>query len=185
MTPLFGQYKPIRKIVKIEPLALATSTLSVRYEQVMSQQFSVQLGGSFSDKAISFWDGLGGDVMGYSLNGQARYYFLPGYTTQEARAPEGMYVAAWGRYKYLRATMDIGGEQAEMLQGAAYSGGLLGGFQVWLRYKKHRLLLLDAYMGMGYKLADYNGRFAERGKLIAYTSSGLVPRFGVALGLPF
>lgn len=180
-TPLFAQHS----IVKIEPLALAASSISLHYEQVFNEQISVQIGGSISNKNIEYWDGLGGEVFAYSLSGQARYYFLPGYANQKAHAPEGMYVAAWGRYHYLRATMEIGGESAEMLQGASYSGGILGGFQVWLRHKKQNLLLLDAYMGTGYKIADYDGRFAERGKLIAYTSSGIVPRFGLALGVPF
>lgn len=184
ITPLFAQQYDIRGVAKIEPLALATSTLSLSYEQVISQQVSVQIGGGISMKNVELWEGLGGEVFGYTLRGQARYYFLPSYSKQQAYAPEGMYVGVWGRYNSLRATMDIGGESAEMLNGAAYSGGALGGFQVWIKHNKRALALLDVFMGVGYKLADYNGRFAERGKLIAYTSSGLVPRFGLSLGLP-
>ena len=71
-----------------------------------------------------------------------------------------------------------------MLNGASYSGGLMAGCQFWAKYKGHNLVLIDIFMGGGYKIADYSGRFAEKGRLIQYARSGIVPRFVVSVGMP-
>lgn len=178
-----AQDKPER-ILKTDPLALLTSTIGLRLEQVMSGQYSLQIGGSVTSQSVTLWEGLEGRASGYTINFQARRYFLPGYETTEHIAPEGVYLGAWGRYEHLDAKLKIGGDQADMLNGAAYSGGLLAGCQFWVRYRERPLFLMDAFMGGGYKVADYSGRFAERGRLINYARSGIVPRLVVSVGIP-
>lgn len=178
------EMKPER-IIKIDPLALLASTIGMRVEQVLNDRISVQVGGSFTTQQVTMWEGLQGRAMGYTVNMQVRRYFLPGYETARTIAPEGVYIGAWGKYENLNASLKIGGEKADMLDGAAYSGGVMAGCQFWIRYKKRNLGLLDAFMGGGYKIADYSGRFSERGRLISYARSGIIPRFVVSLGLPF
>lgn len=172
-------------IIKTDPLALFASRIGLRVEQVMNERYSLQAGGSFTAQSVTFWEGLEGRMSGYTINFQARRYFLPGYDkTMNQIAPEGVYLGIWGRYEHLNAKLKIGGDEADMLNGAAYSGGLLAGCQFWVRYRKRELFLLDAFMGGGYKVADYAGRFAEEGRLISYARSGIIPRLVVSVGFP-
>jgi len=177
-------FKPTR-ILKIDPLALFASTISLRMEQVLDGQYSVQAGGSYTTQQVTMWEGLQGRASGYTVNMQFRRYFVPGYEMIQRVAPEGVYIGAWAKYEHLDAKLKIGNDQADMLNGAAYSGGLMAGCQFWLKYKKHDIALLDAFMGGGYKVADYSGRFSEKGRLINYARSGIVPRLVVSLGVPF
>jgi hypothetical protein len=172
------------RILKADPLALFASSVGIRLEQVMSDQYSLQVGGSFTSQAVTLWEGLEGRANGYSINFQGRRYFLPGYETNGRIAPEGVYLGIWGRYQHLDTKLRIGNDQADMLNGAAYSGGLLAGCQFWVRYQQRNLFMLDAFMGAGYKVADYSGRFAEAGRLIDYARSGIVPRLVVSVGFP-
>ncbi|MEL6943794.1 MAG: DUF3575 domain-containing protein [Bacteroidota bacterium] len=176
-------FKPTR-IVKVDPLALFASTISLRMEQVLNGEYSIQAGGSFTTQEVTMWEGLQGRAMGYTVNMQLRRYFVPGYEMIQQVAPEGVYIGAWAKYEHLDAKLRIGDDQADMLNGAAYSGGVMAGCQFWIKYKKQDLALLDAFMGGGYKVADYSGRFSEKGRLINYARSGIVPRLVVSLGVP-
>ncbi|MEM1326210.1 MAG: hypothetical protein AAGI23_09665 [Bacteroidota bacterium] len=180
---IWAQQKPDR-ILKVDPFALFVSSVGVHVEQVISDQYSLQVGGSFTTQSVTLWEGLEGRANGYTLNFQGRRYFLPGYEMAGSIAPEGVYLGIWGRYEHLDTKLRIGGDKADMLNGAAYSGGVLAGCQFWVRYKKRPLFLLDAFMGTGYKVADYSGRFAEAGRLIDYARSGIVPRLVVSVGMP-
>ncbi|MEM9889073.1 MAG: autotransporter outer membrane beta-barrel domain-containing protein [Bacteroidota bacterium] len=181
---IFAQSAKPERIVKLDPFALFVSTLGVRFEQVMTGQYSIQVGGSYTTQAVTMWEGLEGRANGYTINMQLRRYFLPGYESVGRVAPEGVYIGAWGKYEHLNATLRIGDDKADMMNGSAYSGGLMAGCQFWIKYKRRNLLLFDAFMGGGYKIADYAGRFAEKGRLIQYARSGIVPRFVVSVGMP-
>ncbi|MEM0991990.1 MAG: hypothetical protein AAF847_07850 [Bacteroidota bacterium] len=183
-TSIYGQNTKPERIIKLDPFALFVSTIGVRFEQVMNGQYSVQVGGSYTTQSVTMWEGLEGRASGYTVNMQFRRYFLPGYESANRVAPEGVYIGAWGKYEHLDAKLRIGDDKADMLNGAAYSGGLMAGCQFWIKYKRRNLVLFDAFMGGGYKIADYAGRFAEQGRLIQYARSGIVPRFVVSVGMP-
>ena len=181
---VYSQQRNPQQIIKIDPLALVAATFSMDYERVLSQQMSTQIGAAYTMQQVELWDGLGGRLSGYHVEGQVRRYFIPGVETTKLVAPEGVYVGIWGKYETLNASIKVGGDQADVLNGGAFSGGLIGGCQFWMRYKKRPFALMDVFMGGGYKVADYSGRFSESGKLVNYARAGIIPRFGLSLGLP-
>jgi len=182
---VYAQQRPPKQVLKVDPIAFFAATAKLDYERVLNDQITAQIGGAFTSQQITLWDDLAGRLNGYRLEGQIRRYFVPGMEISKPTAPEGVYLGVWAKYEALRASLKIGDDQADILNGGAYSAGLMGGCQFWMRYKKKPYALIDVFMGGGYKASDYAGRFAESGKLIQFNRSGIVPRFGFSLGLPF
>src|SRR5690606_19994668 len=87
---LFAQNK---NAFKINPLSLSVKNLSISYERVLTKGTSLQLHGAY-------W--LGGSLNGVKFDGFTFTPELRFYVTDHG-APEGFYLAPFGRYESLSA----------------------------------------------------------------------------------
>ena len=136
------------QLVKNDIGALFLRTISLKYERVMSENISFQIGGAFTLQKGELWEGLEGEFYSYSITPQARMYLRP-YDVEKAKriAPIGVYIGIWGKYEDFSLLAKIGGEQAEILTGYALGGGLQLGWQFWVQ----KTIMIDAYVGEGFK----------------------------------
>ena len=170
-------------VVKIDPALLALWTLSTKYEYILNDNFSLQIGGTITNQNVTYWGGLGGRVFGYSTDLQLRYFINPDQRVGERLAPLGFYTGVWGQYETFSANITIGGDTGELLSGGAIKTGVILGYQFWLKIRGKKIMLIDPFLGGGYKFADYSGKFTEKGRLIAFTRKGITGRIGVSVGI--
>lgn len=162
-TQAVGQHN-VAKANLLSPFIL---TPNISYEHVISRSISGQLGFFYTWARLpSFYA-----FEGYGITTEFRYYFSKG------PAPQGMYLAPWGRYQDLdvRDDPDIYGNIS------GFSGGLLFGRQ-WLFREK---LTLDLFIGPQYlsgKVKTYPGSAQP---IVAGSGRGFWFRAGLALGLAF
>ncbi|NJL75492.1 MAG: hypothetical protein HC892_11140 [Saprospiraceae bacterium] len=75
----YSQQKQPQQIIKIDPLALFAATFSMDYERVLSHQMSAQVGAAYTMQQVEFWDGLGGRLRGYHIEGAGASLLHSGY----------------------------------------------------------------------------------------------------------
>lgn len=187
ITSLSAQKKKLpEQILKVSLADFYLSTATVNFEKVMNDRMSLQLGGSATYQHVSLWEELKGTFSGFAVSPELRYYGRPYYSIMiEPIAPVGIYLSAWGRYEKARMTINTATEKVDILNGSAYAGGLLFGWQFWVKFNRQPRFLLDFGLGGGYRFTDYGGRFAEKGRLIAFKQRGILPKISFCAGLPF
>lgn len=129
---VFGQVRrgqtyesELKNVIKINPLSLVLTNISVSYERIITGRIGIQL-------QAGYW--IGGNIgntkwSGMSLTPELRYYL----TNQER--PKGLYLAAFGRYQEIQAEIqDSNSEWAVSRIGGGVSVGyqmLFGGRVTW------------------------------------------------------
>jgi Protein of unknown function (DUF3575) len=173
------------QIVKIELIDFALSTFTGRFERVFSDRTSLQLSGSGTYQQVTLWDGLTGTFSGFAFSPEIRYYARPYFSIMaEPIAPVGIYAGIWGRYSRASLRVETEALKAEFLGGESYAGGLVFGWQCWLKFRKKPVCLMDMGVGGGYRYTDYSGRYAAKSRLIVFKQKGILPRLSLSIGLP-
>lgn len=181
--------KMVNNTFKINPVGFLYSTLDVQYERVFTDRISAQLGASYSTKEVVIWEDLQAKLYGYSVTPEIRYY-IPSrkILKNETTAPVGFYTGVWATYQILNAdlaSLNNESRKTEILKLESYAGGLMVGWQAWLKIKKQPIIMLDLYTGIGYQNSNIQGRIAEKGQFLFYKNKGLSPRLGLSLGYSF
>ncbi len=183
------QQPSIINVVKINPVGFFLSTLDGQFEKVITKRLTIQLGGSISTKDIELWDQLQGRIRGFSAYPELRYYIPPRIIeSPNKNAPTGIYTGIWLKYQTLNVNINSKTNSAkniEILDLESYSGGVMIGWQFWIKYRKSPLLLLDIFTGIGYQNSNIYGRIAEDGQFLFYKKKGLVPKLGLSIGYGF
>ena len=165
------------KIGLIEPFLL---TMGVSYERFFPDaEFSLQLNGSITKQKTTIWETLSADLFGYSAEIQGRYYFA---LLKNQSIPAGIYAGVYADYSQYQISINIPEGKVNLLDGNSKVLGFLFGYQ--RRFLSN--FLLDGTIGGGYHLADYSGRFSEKGRIIpSIVSNGFLPKIDLKLGFAF
>lgn len=162
-THAWGQHN-IAKANLLSPFIL---TPNVSYERVISRNFSGQLGFFYTWAQLPFLY----TFEGYGITAEFRYYF------SKDPAPQGLYLAPWGRYQNLdvRDDPDIYGNIS------GFSGGLLFGRQ-WLFRER---LTFDLFIGPQYLSGKVKTDPRSAQPVVAGNGRGFWFRAGLNLGIAF
>lgn len=164
------------KIGLIEPFY---SSFGVSYEKFIPEtDISVQLHGSVLQRNIKIWENLTSKLSGFGVELQGRYY----HSFKRHSVPSGIYNGLFIQYEQNKISMHIPEGVVNFLDGNSKFIGIIFGYQHG--FGDH--FFLDGTMGGGYHIADYSGRFSERGRVIpSLISSGFLPKFDVKMGVAF
>lgn len=187
---LFGQDKKAAKVfverradnvLKIGALEPLFSTYSLAYERFIDEtELSIQGKASVAYRNIVLWDAVQPKYFGYSLELQARFYFI----IYERQVPNGLYLGLFGKYSRKNATLKTASSEITFIDGFGKTIGLLTGWQHRFQKSMSRFVF-DFNFGGGYQFADFSGRFSEKGKLISFLDSGIVPKIDFMVGFNF
>lgn len=165
-------------IVKIGLIEPFLSSFGIGYERFLPDtELSFQLGGSITQRKMVIWENLEPKASGYNAELQVRYYY-----PVKKSIPSGIYAGLFGEYSQLKINMDIPDGTINFLDGNSKFIGFLLGYQLGFKSR----LFLDGTLGGGYHIADYSGRFAERGRIIpSIVSNGFLPKLDLKFGFAF
>ena len=156
-----------KNVVKTSLLGPIIKTGSLSYERILGEKSSLQLGFLYTGAKI-----YGVKFNGFAVTTDFRYYL------SKTRAPDGLYLGAFVRY----IDVDLDEEATNtsgMLQ--SFGGGVVVGRQ-WIFMER---ISLDIFVGPEYIPGEIDAVSGDSGELQISGSFGLLPRFGLNLGLVF
>ena len=160
---------------------LLTGVSPLAYERFIDEtELSIQGKASVAYRNIVLWDAVQPKYFGYSLELQARFYFI----IYERQVPNGLYLGLFGKYSHKNATLKTASSKITFIDGFGKTIGLLTGWQHRFQKSMSRFVF-DFNFGGGYQFADFSGRFSEKGKLISFLDSGIVPKIDFMVGFNF
>ena len=161
------------KIGLIEPFFL---TFNAAYEKfIPNSPFSVQLSGSLTQRNVTIWENIKPSLSGFSFDLQGRYYAFH-------EKKKGIYGALFTEYSQYKLKLRIPDGDVNFLDGNSKLIGLAAGWQIGFASK----LYVDFTLGGGYHIADYSGRFSDKGRLLpSIVSNGILPKVDVKFGIGF
>lgn len=167
--------KNIVKLDLIDPFLL---TFTGSYERFLTdERFSFQVSASYTQRSTTIWEDLRPDLKGFGGEIQARYY-----APTNGNFPNGLYLGAFGSYSQYDMILAVPDGIVNFLDGNSKFFGIAAGYQ-W-DFKSS--LFVDLTLGAGYHIADYSGRFSERGRLIpSVISNGVLPKLDFKIGWGF
>ena len=176
LTAQRGRHENVIKLDLVEPFY---STLGASFEKfIPDTDFSIQFNGSLTTRKITVWESLAANVRGYGAELQGRYYFSMKHHT----LPSGVYNGIYAKYAPLKITMHIPEGDVNILDGNSKIIGFFAGYQHGFGNR----FFVDATFGGGYHIADYRGKFSQKGRVIpSIISSGIIPKFDVKMGVAF
>ena len=163
--------KPVMNAVKIDAFSWIFSTAVFKYERVIMEDLSAQLGFFYSWNFPTYDEGY--SATGYAITPEIRYF--PSINTP---APRGIYVAPNYRYQKLETkNLEENSEATLVTNGIAINVG----YQLVLK----DLFLIEAWAGIAYNIRNVVDETIP-GTEIGYNSeNGVGVRIGVAIGLAF
>jgi hypothetical protein len=163
-----------KNVFKINPLSLATLTLNVGYERMISHSSALQLGVFYSGMSFG-----GIDYSGFGITPEVRLYIFGAKNTLQ-----GFHVSPFVRFQNFNLEVQGFSESADKLHSHSLGAGALLGYQ-WLLGRNENISL-DLFAGpmlMNTKI-DFKG-FME-GEIDPYgIPSDLALRSGMTLGIAF
>lgn len=166
-TPL----KPVKNAVKTDLLAWFVNVGVLKYERVLSEKVSAQLGFYYSWDFPAYDEGY--TATGFSVTVELRYFLL-----DKKPAPRGLYLAPNYRYQKLETENLWESSQASIINNSI---AINLGYQLILK----DLFLIEAWAGIVYNFRKVTEETVP-GANIGYPSeSGFGGRFGIAVGLAF
>ncbi len=170
------KYGNVLKIGLTEPFY---SAFGVAYEKfIPNTHFSIQANTSVTQRKIIIWDGLTAKMFGFSGEIQGRYY----HYSKSKRAPNGIYNGLFAKYAQHQMTMPVPEGTINLLDGNSKVFGYFMGYQHGFTER----FFVDMTFGGGYHIADYSGRFSDKGRVIpSLISNGFLPKFDLKMGMAF
>ncbi|MBL7816167.1 MAG: DUF3575 domain-containing protein [Saprospiraceae bacterium] len=170
------QHENIIKLGLIEPFY---SGMGVAFERFIGDtKFSVQAYGSLTNRKVTIWENLQPTLFGFGGELQGRYYFA----NTKRKTISGIYNGVFAKYLQNKISMMLPEGEAVFLDGNSRIAGLLIGYQQGFFNR----FFIDVSLGSGYHIADYSGKFSDKGRIIpSLISSGFVPKFDIKAGIAF
>lgn len=168
---------PHRKnVVKIGLLEPIFSSFGLAYQRfVPEKKLSIQLGGSFTQRKVTIWENLKPSVTGFSVELQARYH----YSKKENILAGGIYTGLFVDYSQYKMKLSISQGDINFLDGNSKFAGFVLGYQLCIKSR----LYIDGSFGGGYHIADYSGRFSEKGRVLpSLITNGFLPKIDIQIG---
>ncbi len=155
------------QVAKLNILSPVFRTINVSYEQVLSENGSLQLG--------FFYTGIKLDdtkFSGFGITPEYRFYL------SETAAPEGVYAAPFVRYQNFDLSVEGSDSKATM---TLFGGGLVLGKQ-WIFKEK---VALDIFLGPSYSSGNVKVKSGSEGDFDVGAFDGFSVRGGINFGYRF
>ncbi len=157
--------------IKLNPLALAFSNVSVSYERFFSEKASFQIQGGY-------W--LGGTIgdakfSGFSTTPEVRFY------VSDTESPKGFYLAPFGRYESWSVVDKTDANDKASI--SRIGGGAVAGYQ----FLFGKTVTMDIFTGPRYYSTSYkyDGTTSADDLNTGQLGAGFGLRFGATLGVAF
>ena len=163
--------KPVMNALKTDAFSWIFTTAVLKYERVINENLSFQLGGFYS------WNYPAYDeeylATGFAITPEVRYYL-----SIEKPAPRGIYLAPNYRYQKLETeNLEENSESTLITNGIAINLG----YQLVLK----DLFLIDAWAGIAYNIRNVTEETVPGAEVGYNSENGVGVRIGVAIGLAF
>lgn len=170
----------VNGVLKTNPLGWFAGQYQFGYEHFISPQASVQLmpGAIYSSAVVSINDSIVGFFEDYSAT-RAGFIVLPEFRYYfAADAPDGLYIAGFGRYRSVKTTVD------EDVESTRTKVSLGGGFVLGYQIRTGGGLIGEAFIGPQFKSVNstYTGAYEQYDDLSIDEGEGTGVRFGVTIG---
>jgi len=168
-------------VIKTNPWGWFAGQFQFGYEHFLSEKMSVQLlpGAIYSTGTVSITDSIVGFFESYSVT-RSGFIVIPEFRYYLAdEAPEGLYIAPFGRFRTVTATVD---EDPQSTRRREIMGG---GFVLGYQYKLANGLTGEVFLGPQFKSINttFTGDYQEYDDLDLGESDGTGIRFGLNIGL--
>ena len=148
------------QIVKTNPLGLAFGNINAKYEHVINDKQSVQVGAKYIYKFLIF------EVNGFGVDGEYRFFVM------DKPSPNGLYVGPSLSFNYLKQKYN------DFFEEAAYSITTLGvGGTIGFQWVTKGGFCIDTGIGPQYTLELTNDSESSY--------SGFLPRVALSIGYKF
>lgn len=159
-----------QNVIKVNPLSLALSNISLSYERFITEKTSIQLQGGY-------WLGASvGDVKfsGTAFTPEVRFY------VSDTESPKGFYVAPFGRYEMLQAVDKTDDDKATLTR---VGGGAAIGYQ----FLFGKSVTMDLFGGPRYysNSVKYDNTTNEEDLDLGRARGGFGLRLGLTVGVAF
>ncbi|MGB8190472.1 MAG: DUF3575 domain-containing protein, partial [Chitinophagaceae bacterium] len=92
----------------------------------------------------------------------------------------GIYTGLFVDYSQYKITLSIPEGDINFLDGNSKFVGFVLGYQHCIKSRLH----IDGNFGGGYHIADYSGRFSEKGRVLpSLITNGFLPKIDIQIGL--
>ena len=201
---------PYKNVISIYPVRLFEGTLQLSIERVLNKGNSIELSAMvtyatkegmanyyLSNQDFAYYNASMDDYISYeseNISGFGgtlawRNYLLP-RTKPNYAAPRGPYVAPKVMYRRLilsgfdQGFNELVGE-TEVVEVVQYLNVFSGGFLAGWQFVLWKAITADVYVGGGIRLSKYDGdaRFTKYKQLRNIDFSGIMPSFGVKIGI--
>lgn len=163
--------KPVNNAIKTDLLAWAFNTGVLKYERVLTEKVSAQVGFYYSWDFPAYDEGY--TATGFSITPELRYFLL-----EKKSAPRGLYLAPNYRYQKLDTENLMESSEATIINNSI---AVNLGYQLVLK----DLFLIEAWAGIAFNFRKVTAQ-TEPGSDIGFPSdSGFGGRFGIAIGVSF
>jgi len=164
--------KPVMNAVKTDAFSWIFGTGVLKYERVINEYLSIQLGGFYSWNFPAY-DSDVHNATGFSITPEVRYYLL-----KKNPAPRDIYLAPNYRYQKLETeNLEENSESTLVTNGIAINLG----YQLVLK----DLFLIDAWLGLAYNIRNVVEETVPGAEIGYNDENGVGVRIGVAIGLVF
>ncbi|MEL6674541.1 MAG: DUF3575 domain-containing protein [Bacteroidota bacterium] len=174
-------------IIKTDPIAPFFKTGALAFELVVGTNWSLQLKGGFTAKRTELWDSFEGDIKGFHVTPEFRYYLSMGRKNVPP-APFGTYLALWGRIMQFQGGLSgyIGQDliEKDFLTFESRGVGLSVGHQFLIRVGGKKIATLDLFAGGGFEQETIDANIFSNEQVISTKGTKINPRLGVLLGIP-
>lgn len=170
-------YAPDRtNVVKIGLLEPIFSSFGLAYQKfIPDKNISLQIGGSLTQRKVTIWENLEPKIKGFSVEVQGRYHF----PAKESILSSGVYTGLFVDYSQYKITLAIPDGDINFLDGNSKFVGFVLGYQHCIKSR----LYIDGSFGGGYHIADYSGRFSEKGRVLpSLITNGFLPKIDIQIG---
>ena len=173
-SPILAPHR--KNVVKVGLLEPIFSSFGLAYQRfVPGKKVSLQVGGSLTQRKITIWENLEPKVKGFSIELQGRYH----YPVKESILTSGIYTGLFVDYSHYKVTLTIPEGDINFLDGNSKFVGFVLGYQRCIKSR----LYIDGSFGGGYHIADYSGRFSEKGRVLpSLISNGFLPKIDIQIG---
>lgn len=167
-------------VIKTNPWGWFAGQFQFGYEHFLSENASVQLlpgaifskgSVSISDTTVAFFESYNVTRLGFIVIPEFRYYLSD-------EVPDGLYIAAFGRYRTVTTTVDEDADNTRLRQ--IMGGGFVLGYQ----YQLANGLAGEVFLGPQFKSINtsFTGAYQEYDDLDLGESDGTGIRFGLNIG---
>lgn len=163
-------------ILKHNPVGLLFSTAVFGVEVPMGRKISFEADISGTYRNVDFWDEITGQLSGYGFSGQLKYYLYD--------SPLGVHFDLVGQYSDYQAIAKWGEDRVPLIDGHTILTGASLGWQTWVYLGGRKAFMVDVFLGANYQWSTFDGRFAPKTRTILFKTEGILPRFGLSLGIP-